>query len=111
MKTQVIKAGVRKDRVPVGFNEDGDIFGDEFAVVAESPTGRRWVHREAFAKVEVAGRVARRVEAAGVINLEHWVETYPVYGSAAWEVEDGERAANLRFALQAGDAEAIERFS
>ena len=111
MKAQVIHAGVRADRVPVGFNEDGEIFGDEFVVVAESSTGRRWVHREAFAKAEFAERLAARVQAAGVISLEHWVETYPVYGSAAWEVEDGERAANLRFALQRGDAEAIERFS
>ena len=111
MKAKVIHAGVRKDRVPVAQNEDGPVFGDEFVVVAESATGRRWVHKQDFKKVESAERLAHRVNEARVIGLEHWVETYPVYGSSAWEVEDGERDLNLRHSIHRGDLDAIERYS
>jgi hypothetical protein len=111
MKTKVIHAGVRRDRVPVAQNEDGPVFGDEFVVVAESATGRRWVHKQDFDTAEGAERLAARVEKARVIDLTHWVETYPVYGSSAWEVEDGERHLNLLHAIHSGDREGIERYS
>ena len=111
MKAIIIHAGVRADRVPVAQNEDGPVFGNEFVVVAESATGRRWVHHHGFDAPYGAERLAARVTEARVINLDHWVETYPIYGSSAWEVEDGERDMNLRSAIHRGDRDAIERYS
>lgn len=110
MKTPVVNVYVRKDRVPVGLNEDGLRFGDVYSVLAETASGRRWIHRD-VQDLDVADRLVVRVRAAGVINTAYWVETYPVYGSKAWEIEDSERHAQLQVAIYQGDQEAIERLS
>jgi hypothetical protein len=63
-------------------NPDGAIYRDVHVVTAEGADGSRWV-RGQFPQ-PVAERLAKRVKAAGVIDLTYWSETYAAYGSAAY---------------------------
>jgi hypothetical protein len=92
-------------------NPQGLLYGRKVFVEATTESGRRFIFHRDFADQEFAGKFAARVETKGEINLELWVETYPIYGSPAWQVEDLERAARLRFAVASGDVEGIERYS
>lgn len=115
MKTKILRAYHAIDETVVGQdfefrelgNPDGFIFGNKAFVFAETVSGERFVHSVSFEVDEVnkADRLAERVVAAGEIDLAHWVEHFPVYGSASWaeaerhEVakEDAERRG-LQFA-------------
>ena len=92
-------------------NPRGLIFGRKIFVEAVTESGRRFIFGRDFETQLGAGKFAARVEARGEINLEFWNETFPVYGSPAWQAEDAERDANLRHAVSRGDSEAIERYS
>lgn len=114
MKTPVANVHLRGDRIPAGLTEDGDTYFETVVyVVAETKAGRRFLHHHSFESHEEAAalRLEARVKAAGVIDTAHWGETYPVYGSDAYLVEDAERDLNLRHAIHRGDREAIERYS
>jgi hypothetical protein len=92
-------------------NPNGHIYGRKLLVEAVTADGRRFLYGREFASFEAAHKFALRVEAFGAINRDLWNETFPVYGSQAWEVEDAERRLNLEAAVRAGDAEGIERYS
>jgi len=97
---------VETELYEAGTTEDGTPFIAElYLVVVQNLDGSRWVHRHHFlgAEEEVsedgfsffgdireealakANALARRVGIAGEINLDHWVEFYPLYGSPAYE--------------------------
>lgn len=74
-------------------NPDGAVYGRMLFVAAATPSGRRFIHQRAFEtdEDEAAERLASRVRETGEINLDHWVETYEVYGSDAWIEADFQR--------------------
>lgn len=99
------------------------VIGESYFVIATAPDGRRWahahrwntaalvldseaefgayVHRDFDATGETAAnRLADRVRAAGIINLLHWDEIDPAYGSEAYQRSgiEAERALMDRFA-------------
>jgi fermentation-respiration switch protein FrsA (DUF1100 family) len=114
MKTPVVNVHLRGDRIPAGLTEDGDTYFETVVyVVAETKAGRRFLHHHSFESHEEATalRLEARVKAAGVIDTAHWGETYPVYGSDAYLVEDADRHLRLQVALREGNREDIERYS
>lgn len=114
MKTQVVNVNLRGERVAAGLTEDGDpYFVSVIQVVAETKAGRRFLHDFLFESHQEAAalRLEARVKAAGVIDTTHWNETYPVYGSDAYLIEDADRNFRLQVALREGNREDIERYS
>lgn len=90
-----VHVGCNPENADMG-NPDGSIFESKFFVAAVTPSGRRFIHNQAVFEEHEDTRAeafAAKVLAAGEINLEHWNETYEVYGSSAWEESDAERAA------------------
>lgn len=71
------------------------------AVVAETGSGRRFLHTHNFATLAGAERMVARVIEAGYINEDHWVEIDPVYGSEAFSDQEAE-AYIYAEALRAG---------
>lgn len=66
----------------------GDIYGnDTFVVVSQTRAGNRYILKHTFPTAERADKFAARVQRAGLIDLDHWVDHTPVYGSPAWEAE------------------------
>jgi len=98
---KINEAYVAEDETIVGFdperaelgNPDGAIYGRRLFVYSATAEGRRFFHSVTFSldEREKANRLAGRVVHARAINPQHWVETYEVYGSIAWQVEDNER--------------------
>jgi len=74
-------------------NPMGAVYSQRILVCAASPSGRRFIHNHTFdtTDAERAARLVARIKDAGRINLEHWSETYEVYGSDAWCAADRER--------------------
>jgi len=100
-------------------NPRGDIVRSVYRVVIELDDGSRYLHHRGFSNPvdgdddQIALKVealADRVAKAGEINLEHWFETYPSYGSAAWRVEESERRHNFEVASFYGDEEGMDRY-
>ena len=89
-------------------NPQGFIYDFAFLVQAETPSGRRFNHEHVFKTEPEAEAFAKKVGERGVIRPEHWSETYPVYGSAAWEGEEIERRTLLQDALTRNDQDAID---
>jgi len=83
-------------------NPHGHRFGLVHRVIAASFHGRRFVHRHEFSSAAAAEVFAARVVFAGEIDLDHWGETFEIYGSQAWEAADQDR----EFAHQANPATA-----
>jgi len=78
---------------------DGEGF---FGVIAENKRGNRWALAGYFHRDEArVAKLAADVQAFGSINLDHWVETYPCYGSQACEDEQAE-ASHYAQALSSG---------
>lgn len=97
---------VASDLYRAGFSCDGHPFVAEcFYVVATDARGNRWAHHATFrgclverdeegqahfadarpAAQHAAEQLLRRIQAAGGrINLDHWREARPEYGSAAY---------------------------
>lgn len=71
--------------------------------VATDDVGHRWLHRHAFDNEHEAANLVERIAAKGnVINLDHWVEDAPAYGSQAYiEFEHNEIAPHA-YALSQG---------
>ena len=75
-------------------NPNGARYEQQLFIHAITSSGQRFIHTAfQFETDEVARaeRVAARILACRVINPEHWVETFAVYGSAYWQGEDMER--------------------
>lgn len=108
--------------------EDGTpIYGRAFFVMAQNERGERWVHHSVFKDTEVrymheggytsvqrrtaeaeaaATRLLVRIRAAGAIDLRHWFESDPEYGSVAYQEIDaygGHRYNELRAAEDRGE--------
>jgi hypothetical protein len=83
-------------------NPHGHRFGMVHRVIASNLIGRRFVHSHEFSSASSAEAFAVRVLVAGWIDLDHWGETFEIYGSQAWEAADQER----EFAHQADPATA-----
>ena len=70
-----------------------------FTVIAETAEGRRLASFPngtapgMFPTLERAERFAARVDAAGSIDEQHWIELDPIYGSPAYEGQAFEAAA------------------
>lgn len=90
-----VHAGCNPENADMG-NPDGSIYESKCFVAAVTPRGQRFIHNQAVFEeheIERAERFAKVVLAAGEINLDHWNETFEVYGSDAWSEADAERAA------------------
>ena len=74
-------------------NPSGAVYGERIMVCATTRRGRRFIHSHIFDATEVdrAERLVARIKDAGRINLDHWNETYEVYGSDAWCAADEQR--------------------
>ncbi len=85
-------------------NPDGDSFREVVRVAAITESGRRFLHAVAFdpGDEDRAERLAAKVKAAGAIDTEHWHETLEIYGSAAWQAADNQRALDHAFSPLAG---------
>ena len=101
---EILVAFVRDWVVSLGQDECGGIVeGIVYHVIVEDDMGARWAHHKAFASHEAATtpegftcarhiegapekaeRLANRVDAAGVIDLEFWEPVEPRYGSPAF---------------------------
>jgi hypothetical protein len=87
-----------------------------YFVIATAPNGRRFAHfkaftTEKFTREECEERVARLAAQIGVarnfgwagpIDNKHWRETYPVYGSKAYENGQAAEVAAERARDEAG---------
>lgn len=106
--------GIREDLVVVGTNSEmadmvnphGHIHGEAHYIVAEAPDGLRWAHdaravtsrgspwRNSL-RLERLEFLCERLNAARpIINMDHWTEIDPGYGSEAWQ-RDGWDAIRL----------------
>ena len=100
--------GIGSDLYCAGRRDDGSEFhAERFYVFAEDARGNRWTHGSQFAgcavhwssevgcnffediREEARARaerlLARILAAGGRIDLQHWGESRPVYGSPAYE--------------------------
>ncbi len=77
-------------------NPDGAVYGQRILVHATTPRGRRFVNNRIFdtTESERAARLVARIKDVGHINIEHWYETFEVYGSEAWCAADNQREIN-----------------
>jgi hypothetical protein len=101
MEIKIETVATRKDEVVLGSNPEmadmgnpeGHYYGEARFVLATNAAGNRWVHEKEWDTDdnEACEAFAIRVLAKGVINLDHWVETYEEYGSAAWAAADADR--------------------
>jgi hypothetical protein len=119
-KIQIERVDVRKDVAVVDQNPEfadmcnpqGYIYRHTFDVLAMTEGGRRFRHRHFFGEDrDKADALAIKVLHRGEIDLSHWNETYPEYGSPAWAVEDAHRQVDLACALRRGDMEEVDRLS
>jgi hypothetical protein len=119
-KTQIEQVDVGRDVVVVDYNSEfadmdnptGAIYRNTFQVMAITKDGRRFVHHHFFGEDrDAADRLAIRVLYRGEVDHAHWTETYPVYGSSAWAVEEVYRQADLACAVARGDWEEADRLA
>lgn len=113
MNIKGMKVRIDDPLYKVGVDEDGSDFSAEcYVVQVETPCGRRFSHEHRFLtsqpfyteegyegftdereeKRAQAERLADRVRSAGRINLDHWIEVQPVYGSQAYVGQGGDAA-------------------
>jgi hypothetical protein len=119
MKVKIDNANAVSDYEIVGFdsefsdlgNPEGAIWKNVHFVNAVTKNGSRYSHVNRFGNFEDAQKFALRVQRHGVIDLNHWNQSYSVYGSPAWEDEEVVRRFDLQNAIHAGDHEAIERLA
>jgi hypothetical protein len=71
--------------------EDGEMmYGTVYQVTLTDSRGNRWIHGHGFDTNEEAMALLDRIEAHGEVNLDHWNECDPAYGSEAWAALDAE---------------------
>ena len=86
-------------------NPQGNIYGIRYYVRVTLEDGTRYVHYKAFDRADLDDAVTLQVAVSsrGAINLKHWVEVDPAYGSKAYEVADEEREYQFQSSLAVGD--------
>lgn len=110
----------RSDLVQRGWTEDGDADVAEcFYLVARAKNGAQWAHRfslDAYrgnhdavtARMDrLRARVIAHLAAGGALDMDHWTEVDPAYGSAAYQGLDAQgyfRAQERQAARDAGEA-------
>lgn len=70
------------------------------SLCATTEYGQRFIHKHKFdgrIEEDAAWRLAGKASKVGVIDLEYWVETFPVYGSRCWEEEDAQETVGMNF--------------
>jgi len=113
MNIKGMKVRIDDPLYKVGEADDGSDFSAEcYVVQVETPCGRRFSHKHGFPTSELcytedgheaftdereekraqAERLADRIRSAGRINLDHWFEVQPVYGSQAYVGQGGDAA-------------------
>ena len=103
MKFKIKEAFQVQDEVTIGShsesadmgNPNGYCYGFRNFICAVTESGRRFIHGSFVTELgdeARAERFAAKVMLAGVIDDEHWSETYEVYGSPAWQSADDVRA-------------------
>lgn len=94
MTQPVVSAHAYEAQPSVRYLPDPVVVGNGWLVLAYTPRGDVYAHEAgAFARREDAVRLAARVEAAGAIDLDHWVYERAAYGSEAWEADGWDRRA------------------
>ena len=86
----MVKVYCRHDMVVVGCNEDGQVYGPRFNLIAEWESGTRLSHNhgimdEAEAH-KFADKVDRFVANGGELDWRFWSKTSPRYGSPSHEM-------------------------
>ena len=92
-------------------NPDGFIYQHRWFIKATNHRGDQFIHERNFDNEAKAWNLATKVQDKGEINPLHWGQTFPFYGSQAWEEEDLDRQVRLRCALSSGNIEEVERYS
>lgn len=93
-------------RLPVTYVDAGSQDnGRTFEVEAQTADGRRFhlLGTDVLRSYDQADRLVDRIREAGSIDLDHWVEGFSVYGSAAFLADEGEAALHAE-AVRGGEA-------
>jgi len=107
-------------------NQTGAIHGDADYIVAETPTGRRFAH-DAMAITRSNGHTESKISSARLeelafhlnetkpdLDMTHWEEIDPCYGSEAFIAQGTEQANRLReieAAVESGEMPWVEGFN
>lgn len=67
-------------------------------------------HSKEAEVAELSEKLLLKVQQRGVVNLDHWSETYARYGSQAWQHQDAERNYQFQAAYARGDVAEMERW-
>jgi hypothetical protein len=119
-KIQIERVDVGRDAVIVAHdpefadmsNPTGAIYRHTFEVMAITEDGRRFRHHRFFGDDrDAADALAIKVLYRGEVDPSYWTETYPEYGSRAWEVEEVYRQVDLACAVARGDWEEADRLA
>ena len=94
--------------------EPGDHIATSYYIMVADQKGNQWAHNwslqsnkvghhEARERVEkMLERMKNHLDAGGSLNMEHWGETTPMYGSQAWQSYEREEIAPYAEALHRG---------
>ena len=93
-------------------NPQGNVYGIRYYVRVTLEDGTRYLHFKGFDKADLDDAVTLQVAVSKrrVIDLKHWVEVDPAYGSKAYEVADEEREYQFQSSLAVGDYGRAELF-
>ena len=88
-------------------NPQGNVYGIRYYVRVTLEDGARYLHYKAFDKADLNDAVTLQVAVSsrGAINLKHWAEVDPAYGSSDWADAEVERDYQFRSSLAKGDYE------
>ena len=88
-------------------NPQGNVYGIRYYVRVTLESGSRYLHYQAWDRADIgeAMTLKNAVQNRRVINLKHWAEVDPAYGSSDWADADVERDYQFRSSLAKGDYE------
>lgn len=112
-----MKVNVHSDLYNAGLTEDGrEYHAEMYYVIAEDDVGHRWAHKTGFYSAarhsfcdedgdgvvfedlreemkkrvnDLCSRIAAHLASGGTLDLDHWNELPPAYGSQAYQTEGG----------------------
>jgi len=86
-------------------NPRGNVYGIRYYVRVTLEDGTRYLHFKGFNEADLDNAVTLQVAVSKrrVIDLKHWVEVDPAYGSKAYEIADEEREYQFQSSLAVGD--------
>ena len=93
-------------------NPQGNVYGIRYYVRVTLESGARYLHYKAFSRTDLDDAVTLQVAVSKrrEINLKHWAEVDPAYGSSDWRDADVEREYQFSSALAAGDYERADLY-